>query len=668
MHVRELLGRRCGRLILASILVSGCLTAAAASPGDQVADVKAFHRAGQTFVTFDEIQVNRAGSVRYRIYRASHPIDDVSQLTPLATVSQASSLNIRASNPRVEGRRVQLRIEEGRDIPEGRGLFVYTSPESGRAYYAVTAEVDGTENQQISPNNNLAEAVEESVSLPRPILQGTTRASDGLLARRYVHFVNANSTPLLPAMSNTSDTRHIHFNFLVRNARASTSIHQPVVLGFHGGNGIFTEALQPSGNAEEILVGFDDPPPHTGYPPAVNTLWFGFAPNLGSGEPSQAGIVEPYTLRRIRFVVQWLKQEFPIDRNRIYCAGTSFGAIGSLMYGLHFPGEVAAMWLNLPRYDFRADGSELIPSSGDASTAKVPAWDIERGGGETSISRRFEPLFGSARQNLPTPKETIREYQSAGDGLGVYHRVNFRKMVELLSETDLPMLLLYHGKVDNVTGWHEKPLMVKALETALQPFQFYFLWGGHLFMPPTSFFEQAHSRARLHQYKRNQPLLAFSNASNNDELGDGLDMVRCARAAAGKVLDLGLTAPFVERCIESPLGLVSGDRQGTVNGYLDWNRNDVVDLPDHFDASVFVHPAASGNEATADITIRRLQNLRHAPGQHYRFENLDLAGGHPLQEARFVQADQAGRLRIPSVRLQKSGSRLRLETVQPDSQ
>ncbi|MDA2933079.1 alpha/beta hydrolase [Acidobacteria bacterium AH-259-D05] len=629
----------------------------------QVTHLEAFHRSGQTFLTFREVQIDRAGRVQYRIYRSAKPLRQIDGLKPLATISQDSSYNLRASDRRVEGHRVQLRIEEGKDVPSGRGLFVYTVPEDGQHYYAVTAVVDGQENREIGSANSLAESVAETVALPEPIFQGMTRAADGLLARRYVHFVNANPTPLLPPMVNSYDTRRTHFNFLLRNADPQANQPQPLVIGFHGGGDIFTAALQPTGNPKEILIGLDHPyAPNGGYPPAVNTLWFGYAPSLGQGQPQEAGVVEPYTLRRVRYVVKWVERTFQVDKNRVYCAGTSFGAIGSLMYGLSYPHEIAAMWLNVPRYDFRADGPEAIS---DTERGTISAWDVERGW-QYPTSARFNPIFGTRDQNLPTRVEEHPEFRAISDGLGIYDRVNFRNIVSRFPEVDLPIMLIYHGKLDNITGWHEKPLMVQALEEARQPFQFYFFTAGHFLREekmPSDFFRRAYSRSRLNQYRFNEAYVAFSQDANKDDLGDGYDMVRCRRSSRTMVRDTGGTASWVQECLDSPLGLISGDAYGTINGYLDWNRIDWLDLPYQFEVTVLVLEAAEKDETTVDVTLRRLQNLRHKPGQKYRFENLGLQSGQAIEPPREVQADELGRIVIPQVKVRKAGSRLRLQTI-----
>ncbi|RMG50500.1 MAG: hypothetical protein D6723_12235 [Acidobacteria bacterium] len=624
----------------------------------QVRNLRAFHRSGQTFLTFDEVEEPLAGEIKYAIYRSRRRIEKVSPAIKLAEVSPDSSYNLRASDPRVENRPVQLRVVEGEDVPAGRGLFVYTTPEDGAFYYAVTAIVDGVENTAVSESNSLSVPVKERVDWPEPIFQGMTLV-DGIPTPRYVHFVNANETPLLPPMANTYETKDIHFNFLLRGVDLHATQPQPLVIGFHGGNGIFTEALQPTGHPHEILLGVDDPPPHTGYPPAVNTLWLGYAANLGTSEPLENGRVEPYTLRRIRYVVQWVERRFRVDRNRIYCAGTSFGAVGALMYGLAFPREIAALWLNMPRYDFRADGDEMIDDPRHPGE-KISAWDLERGGA-APITARFHSIFGTRQQNLPTPEDRGM-FRSMGDGLGVYDRINFRGLVSRNPGIDLPMMLMFHGKFDNVTGWHEKPLMVKALEEARQPFQFYFITSGHSFQPPDAFFATAFQRHRLYEYVVNQSLLAFQNASGNSDLGDGYDLIRCAQRGTSQRTDLGTTASFVQRCLEAPDGLLSGDRQGTINGYLDWSRHGIIDLSYRYEVTVFVAEAAPHAEIVADVTIRRLQKLRHEPGQKYLFENIDLASGQYVEPPRDVSADEWGRVVIPRVRIKKTGNRLRLRT------
>lgn len=91
---------------------------------------------------------------------------------------------------------------------------------------------------------------------------------------------------------------------------------------------------------------------------------------------------------------------------------------------------------------------------------------------------------------------------------------------------------------------------------------------------------------------------------------------------------------------------------------MDWGRNDILDLSDRFEVSVFVLEAAREKEAKADIRLGRLQNLRHAPSQRYRFENLAMASGRTLE------VDELSRVVIPRVRIHKSGSRLRLRTIQ----
>jgi hypothetical protein len=56
-------------------------------------------------------------------------------------------------------------------VPPGTGLFVYNPPVAGRAFYAVTAVVGGTENTTTSNANSTADGVQESTGPGVPVLQ-----------------------------------------------------------------------------------------------------------------------------------------------------------------------------------------------------------------------------------------------------------------------------------------------------------------------------------------------------------------------------------------------------------------------------------------------------------------------------------------------------------------
>lgn len=61
---------------------------------------------------------------------------------------------------------------KGQALSPGEGLYVHTARQHGKAYYAVTVAIAGTENlAQISEANSLPEPIEETPATPQPVLQ-----------------------------------------------------------------------------------------------------------------------------------------------------------------------------------------------------------------------------------------------------------------------------------------------------------------------------------------------------------------------------------------------------------------------------------------------------------------------------------------------------------------
>ena len=199
----------------------------------QVTGVKAFHRAGQTFLTWKEIDdpvatdeirwgqfkrildnLDQERRVRYCVYRSAKPITagNLHEAERIATVKPLSCWNVNGRNvdkpiddmlgnqyflahhqwnpfvgAGVDGKygldclmeRLVIRNAE-KPLPRTTGLYVHTRPPPGgqpsdkksQAYYAVVTCVDGVQNTaEISAANSLAEAVEEVEGRGEPVRQ-----------------------------------------------------------------------------------------------------------------------------------------------------------------------------------------------------------------------------------------------------------------------------------------------------------------------------------------------------------------------------------------------------------------------------------------------------------------------------------------------------------------
>ncbi|KKL87357.1 hypothetical protein LCGC14_1935530, partial [marine sediment metagenome] len=167
------------------------------NPPSQVTGLKVFHRAGQVFLTFKEVNHPFAGAeevtwedlsewqrkldrgdvpqVSYRIYRHGEPITaaNLRQAELLDEVPQLSALDERMIRSKWKGERLKevrvktapvprVLVEPKKELPLGVGVFVRSSVKEGRFYYAVTAALDGVENtRKFGPGNSLSKPLVE---------------------------------------------------------------------------------------------------------------------------------------------------------------------------------------------------------------------------------------------------------------------------------------------------------------------------------------------------------------------------------------------------------------------------------------------------------------------------------------------------------------------------
>ncbi|KKM16943.1 hypothetical protein LCGC14_1680710, partial [marine sediment metagenome] len=208
-------------VLLAPAMLATCLTASAAPP-KQASGLKAFHRAGQTFITFADVedtfgkQVNWGQvrghqskadprqRVRCRLYRHDKPIraGNLKRATLLAEVEPLSGINInswsfeRLVNQIVfsnddqgelgrygpfsglgkdspEAKKLTMprfAVKDGEALPPGTGLYVHSVAAKGKAYYAVTAVAGGVENvADFGAGNSLAQPVDEAPAAREPV-------------------------------------------------------------------------------------------------------------------------------------------------------------------------------------------------------------------------------------------------------------------------------------------------------------------------------------------------------------------------------------------------------------------------------------------------------------------------------------------------------------------
>ena len=563
-----------------------------------VKDVKAFHRAGQTFVVFIEPAPLWAekeltyGQFRkllaeakddwcYRVYASDKPITGgnileakmVGQVAPLSCwnvngrnmeylIGQAmiqpekigelaennnSLMFTWGPNSQRMDRYPLARLvidEKAGPLPPGTGLFVCNPQAAGQRYYAVTTCRNGVENL-VSPAV-AAKAVDETAGAGVPVLQG-----DGLWGpffdypgRRQV-YVQWAAPPLAPQPN-------MYFNWSVLVPPHLPAGKQvPAELYFHSGNFSYAKP-----RAKYMLDSVQIAPhdwPDSG--------WYGFNSSFGTLRSYKQGTVSNHTQRRIMAFLDWAATRFPIDRRRMLLPGSD----GAAMLAMAYPDQFAYVLVN------GFAGDVLDPKD----------------------ALRFAAIWG------PKSPE-IKDDRGRGDWSWA-----MLDEVAKAARADLP-LFVCRG----------------------------YSWGPHV-----KGFAKGYGRFYDAMLEARQPLIAdWTWASGNlitpskyDDLWRGLDLTSKT------------PVPAFSKC--STDKNTEGD--GQHNLPLSWGK--FTDTPEG--VSIVI---SSGRAASFDFTPRRLQNFKLKGGEKAKWEaTSDAVKGEtqPAPQSGEVQLDDQGRLTIAGLKI-----------------
>ena len=564
--------------------------------GQNPTDLQAANRNGQTFLTWNEIATAGAS---YNVYRSTDPFVNPSQLTDanrLGTVSDSSSFNERLSDI-LNNPTTFYVIQNGSPaLTESQGLFVHTTNEDGNFFYAVTSVVDNVENTVLtSGQNTLSNAVSETVSAVQPVFQRLF-IRNGRIYESYVHWATNVGNANYPAMANRAS---FAYNFGLKK-RGTAATHS-LLVSLHARGGSFVNGNETSDPNEWVLT-LDDYIPNE----IQNTFWYGYHENFdlstGLGFPTD-GTVPDYTVRRAKWVIEWVLTTQPIDQNRVYMMGSSMGGLGSFFLSLKMPDRIAAIYMVIPKFDF----SFLT----DPNPANV--WNA--GSPERLVGDR---LWSSTDVNLPS-----------SDGIPIYDRLNGGVLVADLQATSLPVMIAFNGKNDTIVGWAEKIGFYNSMNSNRHGGMFFFDSRTH--QGGTREWLPQQSPDILNRFRLDQSYPAFSNSSANGNPGNGV--------------------------------ATDGDDFGTLNGNLSWDETAIVDSADRYEITVktIELQSSSGtipapNTASANITLRRLQIFRPTSGQVVNFENRDLSG-QIIQQGR-VTVDALGLITVPQFTITPTGNKL----------
>jgi hypothetical protein len=315
----------------------------------------------------------RTDPVTYRIYRHRERITaaNIHEARLLATVDPLSGLDGEVYKIHFKGEYLDQREEPDSVIPTyrvgageplrpGEGLYVHTPGKAGRAYYAVTSVLAGTENlSRMTPANSLSAPVNEEPGTPRPVLQW--RQEDYYREDPTEYWYRYWAAPP-------------YTNLPGRSFRIAVAVSDnfrgpgPLEIGTISGAFNVRESIRvPRGDRVTLMI-----ERQLAWLPA---LFY----NEGRDTLRAAGEckVDYFSERYMEFLIRWILEKYSIDRSRIS---------GSLLYfGLRHPEIFPRMSFGsyTATYDYRwAPGSPAhLGPRGIRTVDGEDAWEMYSVGG-----------------------------------------------------------------------------------------------------------------------------------------------------------------------------------------------------------------------------------------------------------------------------------------------
>ncbi|MBX7109696.1 MAG: hypothetical protein K1X61_13675 [Chitinophagales bacterium] len=518
-----------------------------------ITQLSGFYHNGQVFLTWENVPDTL---VYYKVYRSIIPITSSLQLQSCEYLGYTNFESSRDHNLSHHDKLIDyLSIDSGKTkLSADKGLFVATTLSNGSYYYAVTTLKNNVEETAVLPGaNSLVQPIFESVAKPRPAFQ-QVRIISSQIVEIYTQFTSMKYSGDKLLMNKVG---FVAMDFALN--RNHSSGNQPLRLKFHpGGADFLSVGTVPFEN--EMLINPED------YFPCQSTSGFwGANENYDlydaskNSIPPVTGINYNYTHQRLNLILDWAIAYLPIDSNRIYLTGSSFGSIGAYFYAMTYPERLAAVKLSVGCFNlaFENDSNEVFT--------------LNTGNGNRIQGNN---RFGTVSTNLETNL-----------GIPTYYLLNGGWMAGSYSYKNFPVFYSINGKRDTMVGWTEKPMYYDSINT-------YHL-GGYYFYDSRSHGGKGSTWSDdnfdLYRYSRNHSYPAFSNCSANEDYGNG--------------------------------SANSGASFGSVNGFLDWDEN-IEDMTHSWSVSIFLRDLSTSTgelihaptTCTVDITPRRLQQFAPAIG------------------------------------------------------
>lgn len=608
------IGRKPGFLFPAAVFL--LLASSAAAQPQQPTGLNAFHRSGQTFLTWTER--GEISGEQYRVYRHSEPITAANrgEASLVATLSEGSSAyhteRMRGMDypPEQNGGYRSLRnyvIEPlGPQLPDDTGLLVWTVEEGGMSYYAVSTVLDGVENQRdFGPGNTFGPVTETAVD-PEPVLVWQSPGGRGRVYTQFMNYARWNPT------YETPDGPTYAYNYFVGYPtleQCGGEYPETYALLLHiEGHGSRYEAGDGSHYFGCVELWCDDPRQswYYGYS-ATHDYW------RDGGSPVTTGPIVNFTEERLQRAIYDILRDplySDIDPRRIFAYGHSMGASGSLALALRYPNLFAGVYCSEPMTNYRA-----------ASQGCEVDW----------VGTDLEPKWGAVALNLPIENRGVyAAHLTRFNGTGVWDWQNHQATLVQRRGEDIAFVALAHGTRDRVIAWESQ--------------------GRPAYEP-------------LYQGRH-----AFSGATVNEDhtwvgfagLGPAVGEQWLPRASGpfwGFRMVRDETLPALTYASGSLP--VPPDSAGEYNMNIEWSASwnawagPPVDSPARWEIALRSLEGAQ----TVDVTPRRVQRFVITPGATYDWENRTVSDNRLIASGT-VTADADGLVTVSQFVVSPDGNRL----------
>lgn len=467
-----------------------------------VTNLTARHRGGQTILTFAEVdppitdEAVTIGQLRaarkklaqaerkitYRIYRSAEAI------TP-ATIAQAVLVDeippLTCWNdeyygvyPKKDKPALRYAVEDGKaPVAPGTGIYAHNPSRSGRAWYAVTAVVNGAEDLDRLGKGNTVGPIDETVGPGELVLQRTERPGQFMYRRKPTlrYYVRWEAPPRCNVPSRP-------FDYLVA-VPDKPKWPAPVCMAFHcwggslnGGYGWWYGRLP----ATSVLISTNQVP---------YDWWTGYHEAMGTWRPWRGGVVRSYSQKRYDAFLAWVCDNYKVDRTRTIAAGNSMGGSGAPVYATHRAGNVAwvSSWVGVH-----------VP-------ARTP-----------HFKGSYELCYGRAEWKL--------KHES---GATAFAHFDDAAWVRDHPQVSMPLICFGNGKDDGAIGWPQALEYFRALQQARQPHVFRWALGGHGVRATLAGPGASGSSMSL-DVRTDQSLPAFTACSLDEDPGTGRKLTRPA--------------------------------------------------------------------------------------------------------------------------------------------